>query len=141
MYKSATQVLLGAIALLLGTGLAAPAFADPANTSFAAPLAAASATHPGRVDLLALRAQRIAADPALAAIRQMRLMERIYLRQNQPEQAQRMYRDVLARTQDPMIRNVVTARLARLAVWQPRNLDGALVELKRGLDENLARLK
>ncbi|MBK9657533.1 MAG: hypothetical protein IPO66_19690 [Rhodanobacteraceae bacterium] len=118
-----------------------PAFADPANTSFAAPLAAASATHPGRVDLLALRAQGIAADPALAAIRQMRLMERIYLRQNQPEQAQRMYRDVLARTQDPMIRNVVTARLARLAVWQPRNLDGALVELKRGLDENLARLK
>ena len=52
-----------------------------------------------------------------------------------------MYRDVLASTQDPMIRNVVTARLARLAVWQPRNLDGALVELKRGLDENLARLK
>lgn len=125
-------------ALLLCATLAAPALAGGA-TQLAPVMASAGATHVERGE----RAQRwlqAARDPAVAAIRQMRLIERIYLRQDQPDKAIAMYREVLGRTQDTMVRNVVNARLARLAAWQPRDLDAALVELKRGLDENLAKV-
>lgn len=70
----------------------------------------------------------------------MRLIERIHLRQNHPERAIAMYRSVLERTQNIMIRNVANARLAQLVAWQPRDHDAALAELQRGLDENLAKV-
>ena len=126
--------------LLLGATLITPASAGNSATTLAPVVATAGATHVERGE----RAQRwlqAARDPAVAAIRQMRLIERIYLRQNQPERAIAMYREVLEQTQDTMLRNVANARLARLAAWQPRDLDAALVELKRGLDENLAKVK
>jgi predicted negative regulator of RcsB-dependent stress response len=127
-------------ALLLCATLAAPALAGSGATQLAPVVASAGATHVERGE----RAQRwlqAARDPAVAAVRQMRLIERIYLRQNQPEKAIAMYREVLGRTRDTLLRNVVNARLARLAAWQPRDLDAALVELKRGLDENLAKVQ
>ena len=130
---------LGA-ALLLGATLIPPALAASSATTLAPVVATAGATHVERGE----RAQRwlqAARDPAVAAVRQMRLIERIYLRQNQPEKAIAMYREVLDRTQDTLLRNAANARLARLAAWQPRNLDAALVELKRGLDENLAKVQ
>ena len=80
-------------------------------------------------------------DPTRVAMAQMRWIERIYLKRNQPDAAQAMYRDVLKRTNDPTLRNFANARLARVAAWQPRDLDAALVELKRGLDESLAQVR
>lgn len=129
---------LAALTLALGVSTAPLALAAPNNF---APVVSAAATaqdqpNPGR----AQRMLRIASDPALAAISQMRMIERIYLRQNQKDEAQRMYRDVLTRTQSTLVRNFVNHRLAKLAAWQPRDLDGVLVELKRGLDENLAKV-
>jgi len=127
-------------AWLLCAALATPALAATSTTTLAPVVASAGSTHVERGE----RAQRwlqAARDPAVAAVRQMRLIERIYLRQNQPEKAIAMYREVLDRTQDTLLRNAANARLARLAAWQPRNLDAALVELKRGLDENLAKVQ
>lgn len=89
----------------------------------------------------AQRALRIASEPALAAMMQMRMIERIYLRQGQPDGAERMYRDVLKRTEDTRVRNFANMRLARVVAWEPRKLDASLVELKRGLDENLAKVQ
>ncbi len=106
--------------------------------------AVASAEASSKSERMQLRQQaRMSAlgDPARAAMAQLRWIERIYLRQNQPQAAQTLYRDVLERTQDPALRNFANVRLARLAAWQPRNLDAALAELKRGLDENLAQLR
>lgn len=95
----------------------------------------------GRGQLRAQRALRIASEPALAAMVQMRMIERIHLRQNHPDAAAAMYRNVLTRTQDTRLRNFATMRLARVVAWQPRDLDETLVELQRGLDENLAKVK
>lgn len=105
------------------------------------PLMAQGAAGVGQPGLRGQRAMRIASDPALAAIMQMRMIERIYLRENHKDQAEHMYREVLERTQNTLVRNFVNMRLTRLAAWQPRNLDAALVELKRGLDENLAKVR
>jgi len=44
---------------------------------------------------------------------------------------------VLARSQDPRVRDYVYQRLARLQA-QPTNLDQAIATLRKGLDENLA---
>lgn len=140
--KSANARILPVLALLAGISLAATD-AAATSASYAPTLAASAAAHvPGpAAGAAGQRALRVAADPALAAIRQMRVMERIYLRQNQPQEAERMYREVLGRTQNTLIRNVVNNRLARLAAWQPRDFDAAMVELKRGLDENLSKVQ
>lgn len=136
--RSAIARTLPVLALLVGISLGTTD-AVAANASYAPALASSAAGHvPGQAGQ---RALRVASDPALAAIRQMRVMERIYLRKNQPQEAERMYRDVLGRTRNTLVRNVVNNRLARLAAWQPRDLDAAMVELKRGLDENLAKLQ
>lgn len=87
------------------------------------------------------RALRIASDPALAAMQQMRWIERIYLRDGKKADAEQMYRGVLERTQNTMVRNFAHMRLARLAAWQPRDLNATLAELQRGLDENLAKVQ
>lgn len=89
----------------------------------------------------AQRALRVASDPALSAMRQMLLIERIYLRDRKKNEAEQMYRGVLERTQNTMVRNFAHMRLAKLAAWQPRDLDATLVELQRGLDENLAKVQ
>lgn len=135
------RTLIGALALLLGSLSLTPVHAHTMAPSLEPMLAASSASQPARQFDRGQRAMRIASDPALAAITQLRLMERIYLRQNQPKEADRMYREVLDRTQNTQVRNFVNFRLAKLAAWQPRNLDAAMVELKRGLDENLAKLQ
>lgn len=138
--------IVACLAAALALSLAAatqPALADPAVTTLAPIVASTSATHLPR-GARAERFQRalqVASDPALAAIRQMRMIERIHLRQSHPERAIAMYREVLGRTQNTMLRNVVNARLARLAAWQPRDLDAALGELQRGLEENLSKVQ
>ena len=61
--------------------------------------------------------------PRGAAIRDMLALEHLY-------------RDVLARSQDPLLRNFAYARLAR-AELAPRNTGAAILTLRQALDENL----
>jgi hypothetical protein len=126
----------------LALALAAPLAVAVANTAPLGAFASAGAdTHAQRWEQRQQARLEAIGDPARMAMRQMRWIERIYLRQNQPDAAQAMYRDVLTRTEDVALRNFANARLARLAVWQPRDLDAALAELRRGLDDNLARIR
>lgn len=143
MSRSTICTCLAAALALSFVAATRPAFADPAATTLAPIVASASASHAPRADRAARvqRALQVAGDPALSAIRQMRLIEGIHLRQGHPERAIAMYREVLGRTQNTMLRNVVNARLARLAAWQPRDLDAALSELQRGLEENLSKVQ
>jgi hypothetical protein len=133
-------IAIQAATLLIASLITAPVHADSAAPTLQPMFAATATANPGRAAERGQRAMRIAADPALAAIQQMRIMERIYLRQEQPQAAEQMYREVLTRTDNTSIRNFANLRLARIKSWQPRNLDGALVELRRGLDENLSQL-
>jgi predicted negative regulator of RcsB-dependent stress response len=48
-----------------------------------------------------------------------------------------VYNDVLAKSQDPRVRDYAYKRLARLQA-QPANVDQAIATLRKGLDENLA---
>lgn len=137
--NSPIRSLVAALAIALVPGaLLAPSSADAHP---GARMHANGVPAQGRGQQRAQRALRIASEPALAAMVQMRMIERIHLRQSQPDAAAKMYRDVLARTQDTRVRNFASMRLARVVAWQPRDLGETLVELQRGLDENLAKVK
>lgn len=77
--------------------------------------------------------------PVGAAIADLNGMRRLYLlegkRQNLPE----LYRYVLSKTQNPVLRNYAYRHLAR-AELQVTNADQAITTLRRSLDENLTRL-
>ena len=133
------------IAAVLAGGIASSVTAgNPPVASEA--LAAASVAHPGPAQAQrgprARGAARMAAlkDPALAAIASLRAIERIHRREGRAAELPRYLRGILAKTNDPTVRNYVNFRLARLEM-RDRDPEGALAELQRGLDENLARLR
>ena len=64
-------------------------------------------------------------------------LERLYERAGRSKEMTAVYNDVLAKSQDPRVRDYVYQRLARLQA-QPANLDQAIATLRKGLDENLA---
>lgn len=64
-------------------------------------------------------------------------MERLYEQAGRSKDLAAVYNDVLARSQDPRVRNYVYHRLARLQS-RPTNLDQAIATLRKSLDENLA---
>ena len=49
-----------------------------------------------------------------------------------------LYNDVLAKSQNPMVRDYVYRHLAR-AQMQPQNPDAAIATMRKSLDENLAQ--
>ncbi len=74
--------------------------------------------------------------PRGAAIRDMLALEHLYRAQGHTEAVVGLYRGVLARSQDPLLRNFAYARLAR-AELAPRDADAAIQTLRQALDENL----
>ena len=64
-------------------------------------------------------------------------LERLYMQAGRSKEMASVYNDVLARSQDPRVRDYVYKRLARLQA-QPANVDQAIATLRKGLDENLA---
>lgn len=64
-------------------------------------------------------------------------LERLYMQAGRSKEMVSVYNDVLARSQDPRVRDYVYKRLARLQA-QPANVDQAIATLRKGLDENLA---
>jgi predicted negative regulator of RcsB-dependent stress response len=67
----------------------------------------------------------------------LRAMERLYQQAGRSKEMVAVYNDVLAKSQNPRVRDYVHKRLARLQA-QPANVDQAIATLRKGLDENLA---
>jgi hypothetical protein len=75
-------------------------------------------------------------DPARQALRDLVALECLYRRDGKTEQIETMYRDVLAKTTQPLLRSVAYRRLARMA-WRKGEHAAAEDLLKRSLQENL----
>lgn len=67
----------------------------------------------------------------------LRALERLYLQAGRSKELTALYNDVLARSQNPRVRDYVYHHLARLQA-RPANVDQAIATLRKGLDENLA---
>ena len=74
-----------------------------------------------------------------AAMRDLRALQHLYLMQGRRGDAEALYRQVLAHTADPILRNFAYARLARLQAL-PTNPDAAIATLRAALDENLKNI-
>ncbi len=64
-------------------------------------------------------------------------MERLYLQAGRSKELTSLYNDVLARSQNPRVRDYAYQRLARLQA-QRANVDQAIATLRKALDESLA---
>ncbi len=71
-----------------------------------------------------------------AAMRDMTALQRLYLMAGRRGDAEVMYRQVLANTQDQALRNFAYGHLARLQAM-PSNPDAAIATLRQALQENL----
>ena len=81
-----------------------------------------------------------AKDPSASVVRDLASLERMYRRSGREAEVAGLYRDVLARTGDPVVRHMAGNRLARLE-WRNGNKDAAIEQMKRNLDADLKRLK
>jgi hypothetical protein len=125
----------------VGIAVAQPA-AAPTATGPAAPHAAgwrggaAPGARGGRAARLAAAVRH---DPGMAVILNLRAIERVYRHDGRAKDLPAFYREQLARTQDPLVRNFVNYRLARLELRED-DARGALDALTRNLEENYRRL-
>ena len=87
-----------------------------------------------------LMALRIAKDPQLSAIRDLRQLERAYRHSGREKDVASIYTDVLKRTNDPVVRDFANHRLARIAM-RAGDTKGAIERLNQSLDDDLKRLK
>lgn len=135
---SRNTILAFALGALLAGGLSY-ALAEPpapmANAAFA-DQADGFGGHHGAGMRMHLRG---AALPARAAVGDLRRIERLYLIDGRAKDLPTLYKDVLAKTQNPIVRNYAYRHLAR-AQMKPANVDQAIATLKQSLDENLTRL-
>lgn len=116
----------------------APAVAD-ATTPMGVRDGAPPAHHQGRGSRAARLAHAVRHDPALAVVMNLRAIERVYREDGRSDEVPAFYREQLARTQDPLVRNFVHYRLARLEL-RGDDAKAALEALRRNLDENYRRL-
>ncbi len=71
-----------------------------------------------------------------AAMRDLRALQHLYLVTGRRGDAEAMYRQVLAETSNPVLRNFAFGHLARLQAM-PVNPDAAIATLRQALQENL----
>lgn len=113
------------------------------NTTPAATTATASETPaPGPRGWRKGRGGRHAAmkdSPVHQTLRNLRELERLYLIGGRAQEIPTLYRDVLARTQNPAVRQFAFSRLARIEL-KPADVDRSITTLRQGLDESLQRL-
>ncbi|QWT20396.1 hypothetical protein KPL74_21965 [Bacillus sp. NP157] len=67
----------------------------------------------------------------------LRGLERLYIMSGRQKELPALYNDVLAKSQNPMVRDYAYRHLAR-AQMAPSNVDGAIATMKKSLDESLA---
>lgn len=77
--------------------------------------------------------------PAFAAIADLKGIQRLYMLQGRRKDIADLYRYVLGKTQNPVLRNYAYRHLAR-AELQVSNTDQAVATLRQNLDENLTQL-
>jgi hypothetical protein len=136
------KTILASVAALLIAGSASFAFAQSA-TPAAAPAAGAQASSPkgdhgpgkGHFDGRGDRGGRMHHQRS-GVIADLRSLERLYIMEGRAKELPALYNDVLAKSQNPMVRNYVYAHLAR-AQMRPANADQAIATLRKSLDENL----
>lgn len=75
--------------------------------------------------------------PGGEVIADLRGLERLYIQAGRAKELPALYNEVLAKSQDPRVRNYAYQHLAR-AQAQPTNVDAAIATLRKSLDENLA---
>ncbi|MHB1271649.1 MAG: hypothetical protein ACYCZD_02590 [Rhodanobacter sp.] len=75
--------------------------------------------------------------PRSSVIGDLRGLERLYILSGRSKDLATLYNEVLARSQDPRVRDYVYRHLARLQA-RPANVDQAIATLRKGLDESLA---
>ena len=75
--------------------------------------------------------------PGAEVIADLRGLERLYVQAGRARELPALYNDVLAKSQDPRVRNYAYHQLAR-AQAQPANVDAAIATLRKSLAENLA---
>lgn len=68
----------------------------------------------------------------------LRSLERLYVSTGRQKELPALYDEVLAKSQNPMVRDYAYRHLAR-AQMQPQNVDAAIATLRKSLDENLAQ--
>lgn len=85
------------------------------------------------------RERGVARNPAVrSSLIDMRRIDRLYTQSGRAKDLPAFYQELLAKTQNPMLRNVIYLRLARLES-APSNTDKAIATLRQSLDENLKR--
>jgi hypothetical protein len=67
----------------------------------------------------------------------LRGLERLYIMSGRQKELPALYNDVLAKSQNPMVRDYAYRHLAR-AQMAPTNVDAAIATMKKSLDESLA---
>lgn len=72
-----------------------------------------------------------------SVISYLRGLERLYLMTGHSKSMAAVYNDVLAKSQDPRVRDYAYQHLARLQA-RPSNVDQAIATMRKGLDESLA---
>ncbi|MGY3229524.1 hypothetical protein ACVWWJ_001008 [Luteibacter sp. HA06] len=72
------------------------------------------------------------------AIGDLHSLERLYVLTGRSKELPALYNDVLAKSQNPRVRDYAYRHLAR-AQMQPTNVDAAISTLRKSLDENLAQ--
>lgn len=78
-------------------------------------------------------------DPVRVAARQLRLLERLYRVNGRGSEIPALYQDVLAHTQNPMLRTFAYGRLARSEL-RPAHPEQAIESLRKSVDESLQRV-
>lgn len=68
----------------------------------------------------------------------LRQLERLYVMSGRQKELPALYNEVLAKSQNPMVRDYAYRHLARTQM-QPANVDAAISTLRKSLDENLAQ--
>lgn len=133
-------VLAFALGALLAGGLS-HALAEPPSPMATAGFAARAEGFGGHhgAGMRMRMHMRGAALPARAAIGDLRRIERLYLIDGRARELPALYKDVLAKTQNPMVRNYAYRHLAH-AQLKPANVDQAIATLRQSLEEDLARL-
>ena len=68
----------------------------------------------------------------------LRALERLYVMNGRAKELPALYNEVLAKSQNPMVRDYAYRHLAR-AQMQPQNVDAAIATMRKSLDESLAQ--
>lgn len=134
--KRPSQVIQGSLIALLALIASAQASAHPLPERARSMHAErAAAQRPLAKTRLAIAAAK---HPALAVVLDARTLERLYRRQGRAEEVRRLYEDLLAKSNDPLVREFAHRRIARYEMRRD-NVEGAIDSLRRSLDENLRR--